>query len=167
MRGGSTGGTDILALIVNKFWPISVGRFYLFADFIVITLLIFVPGHCFTDVVYGYITMGICAYVLDLILLGKDSTVQVHIFSNRQKEIGDYICHRMERGVTALKAQGWYTGEERDVLLVLIRKTELPELTKAIKEIDAKAFVSVVPANNVFGEGFDEMKTGLTKKKKK
>ena len=167
MRGGSTGGTDILALIVNKFWPISVGRFYLFADFIVITLLIFVPGHCFTDVVYGYITMGICAYVLDLILLGKDSTVQVHIFSNRQKEIGDYICHRMERGVTALKAQGWYTGEERDVLLVLIRKTELPELTKAIKDIDSKAFVSVVPANNVFGEGFDEMKTGLTKKKKK
>ena len=167
MRGGSTGGTDILALIVNKFWPISVGRFYLFADFIVITLLIFVPGHCFTDVVYGYITMGICAYVLDLILLGKDSTVQVHIFSNRQKEIGDYICHTMERGVTALKAQGWYTGEERDVLLVLIRKTELPELTKAIKEVDPKAFVSVVPANNVFGEGFEEMKTGLTKKKKK
>ena len=69
--------------------------------------------------------------------------------------------------MTVLKAQGWYTGEERDVLLVLIRKTELPELTKAIKEIDAKAFVSVVPANNVFGEGFDEMKTGLTKKKKK
>ena len=167
MRGGSTGGTDILALIVNKFWPISVGRFYLFADFVVITLLIFVPGHCFTDVVYGYITMGICAYVLDLILLGKDSTVQVHIFSAHQKEIGDYICHEMERGVTALNAQGWYTGENRQVLLVLIRKTELPELTKAIKDIDPKAFVSVVPANNVFGEGFDEMKTGLIKKKKK
>ena len=167
MRGGSTGGTDILALIVNKFWPVSIGRFYLFADFIVITLLIFVPGHCFTDVVYGYITMGVCAYVLDLILLGRDSTVQVHIFSNHQKEIGDYICHQMERGVTALKAQGWYTGADREVLLVLIRKTELPELTKAIKEIDTKAFVSVVPANNVFGEGFDEMKTGLTKKKKK
>lgn len=167
MRGGSTGGTDILALIVNKFWPISVGRFYLFADFVVITLLIFVPGHCFTDVVYGYITMGICAYVLDLILLGKDSTVQVHIFSAHQREIGDYICHEMERGVTALNAQGWYTGENRQVLLVLIRKTELPELTKAIKDIDPKAFVSVVPANNVFGEGFDEMKTGLIKKKKK
>ena len=167
MRGGSTGGTDILALIVNKFWPISVGRFYLFADFVVITLLIFVPGHCFTDVVYGYITMGICAYVLDLILLGKDSTVQVHIFSAHQRKIGDYICHEMERGVTALNAQGWYTGENRQVLLVLIRKTELPELTRAIKDIDPKAFVSVVPANNVFGEGFDEMKTGLIKKKKK
>lgn len=166
MRGGSTGGTDILALIVNKFWPISIGRFYLFADFIVITLLIFVPGHNFTNVVYGYITMGVCAYVLDLIMLGKDSAVQVHIFSNNLKEIGDYITKDMGRGVTALNAVGWYTQEDRQVLLVLIRKLELPELTKAIKAIDPDAFVSVVPANNVYGEGFDEMKTGITHKKK-
>ncbi len=167
MRGGSTGGTDILALIVNKFWPIFIGRFYLFADFIVITLLIFVPGHCFTDVVYGYITMGVCAYVLDLIMLGKDSTVQILIFSDRLKEIGDYINRDMGRGVTALKAIGWYTQEDRQVLMVMLRKTEMPELVKVVKELDPKAFVTVVPANNVFGEGFDEMKTGIAKKKKK
>lgn len=167
MRGGSTGGTDILALIVNKFWPITIGRFYLFADFIVITLLIFVPGHCFTDVVYGYITMGVCAYVLDLIMLGKDSTVQVIIFSNHYKKIGDYINQDMERGVTALKAVGWYTQEDRQVLMVMLRKTELPELVKAVKDIDETAFVTVVPANNVYGEGFDQMKTGIVKKKKK
>ena len=167
MRGGSTGGTDILALIVNKFWPISIGRFYLFADFIVITLLIFVPGHCFTDVVYGYITMGVCAYVLDLIMLGKDSTVQILIFSDRLKDIGDYINRDMGRGVTALKAIGWYTQEDRQVLLVMLRKTEMPELVKVVKELDPKAFVTVVPANNVFGEGFDEMKTGISRKKKK
>ena len=166
MRGGSTGGTDILALIVNKFWPISLGRFYLAADFVVITLLIFVPGHSFVDVVYGYVTMGVCAYVLDMILLGRESTVQVLIFSDEYPRIGNYINQTMERGVTSLKAMGWYTQEDRQVLLVLIRKTELPELTKAIKDIDPKAFVSVVPANNVFGEGFDEMKTGLSKKKK-
>ena len=166
MRGGSTGGTDILALIVNKFWPITIGRFYLFADFIVITLLIFVPGHCFTDVVYGYITMGVCAYVLDLIMLGKDSTVQVIIFSNHYKKIGDYINRDMERGVTALKAVGWYTQEDRQVLMVMLRKTELPELVKAVKDIDETAFVTVVPANNVYGEGFDQMKTGIVKKKK-
>ena len=167
MRGGSTGGTDILALIVNKFWPISVGRFYLYADFIVITLLILIPGHCFTDVVYGYITMGVCSYVLDLILLGKDSTVQVIVFSDRIDEIGDYITKTMERGVTALKAMGWYTQKDRLVLMVMLRKTELPELVKSVKEIDPKAFVTVVPANNVFGEGFDEIKVGLPRKKKK
>lgn len=167
MRGGSTGGTDILALIVNKFWPITIGRFYLVADFVVITLLLFVPGHCFTDVVYGYITMGVCSYVLDLIMLGKDSTVQVIIFSDHIKDIGDYITGTMERGVTALKAIGWYTQEDRQVLMVMLRKTELPELVKAVKDIDHKAFVTVVPANNVFGEGFDEMKTGIKRKKKK
>lgn len=166
MRGGSTGGTDILALIVNKFWPITIGRFYLFADFVVITLLIFVPGHCFTDVVYGYITMGVCAYVLDLIMLGRDSAVQILIFSNEYTKIGDYILTSMERGVTALKTIGWYTKEDRNVLLVVLRKTELPVLTKAVKEIDPKAFVTVIPANNVFGEGFEQMKTGITKRKK-
>lgn len=166
MRGGSTGGTDILALIVNKFWPVTVGRFYLYADFIVITLLILVPGHCFTDVVYGYVTMGVCAFVLDLIILGKDSTVQVIIFSDRINEIADYITKTMERGVTALKAVGWYTQADRLVLMVMIRRTELSELVKSIKDVDSKAFVTVVPANNVFGEGFDEIKVGLPRKKK-
>ena len=167
MRGGSTGGTDILALIVNKFWPITIGRFYVMADLVIISLLILVPGHSFTDVVYGYITMGVCAYVLDLILLGKESTVQVLIFSSRLKEIGDYINKEMGRGVTALKALGWYTQSDRQVLLVMLRKTELMDLVKVVKEMDEKAFVTVVPANNVYGEGFDEMKTGINKKKKK
>ena len=167
IRGGSTGGTDILALIVNKFWPITIGRFYVMADFVIITLLIFVPGHCFTDVVYGYITMGVCAYVLDLIMLGKESAVQVLIFSNHLELIGDYITRIMGRGVTALKAIGWFTQEDRQVLMVMLRKTELSDLVKAVKEIDPKAFVTIVPANNVYGEGFDEMKTGISRAKKK
>lgn len=167
IRGGSTGGTDILALIVNKFWPITLGRFYVMADLVIITLLIFVPGHCFTDVVYGYITMGVCAYVLDLIMLGKESAVQVLIFSNKYEDIGNFVTREMGRGVTALKAVGWYTQEDRQVLLVMIRKTEMSQLVKAVKDVDPKAFVTVVPANSVFGEGFGEMKTGLPKKKNK
>ena len=167
IRGGSTGGTDILALIVNKFWPITIGRFYLMADFVVISLLMFVPGHNFTNVVYGYVTMGVCAYVLDMIMLGKESSVQVLIFSDKIKDIADYITRDMQRGVTALKAIGWYTQEDRQVLMVMLRKNEFPELVKVVKEIDHKAFVTVIPANNVYGEGFDEMKTGLKRKKKK
>ncbi|MBQ9654123.1 MAG: YitT family protein [Bacteroidales bacterium] len=167
LRGGSTGGTDILALIVNKFWPVTLGRFYLFADLIVITLLLFIPGHCFTDVIYGYITMGVCAYVLDLIMLGKESSVQLLVFSDKYKEIADYVNDKMERGVTALESIGWYTQKERKVLLIVIRRTELSEVTKAVKDLDSKAFVTVVPANNVYGEGFGEMKTGIELKKKK
>lgn len=167
LRGGSTGGTDILALIVNKFWPVSLGQFYLFADFVVITLLLLIPGHCFTDVVKGYVTMGVCAYVLDLIMLGREQSVQLHIFSNKYEEIGNFINKELERGVTALEAVGWYTKQERKILLVVLRRSELGTLTKAVKEIDPKAFVTVVPANSVFGEGFGEMKTGIALKKKK
>ena len=167
LRGGSTGGTDILALIVNKFWPVSLGQFYLFADFVVITLLLLIPGHCFTDVVKGYVTMGVCAYVLDLIMLGREQSVQLHIFSNKYEEIGNFINKELERGVTALEVVGWYTKQERKILLVVLRRSELGTLTKAVKEIDPKAFVTVVPANSVFGEGFGEMKTGIALKKKK
>ena len=167
LRGGSTGGTDILALIINKFWPVSLGRFYLASDFIVIGLLMFVPGHSFADVIYGYICMGTFALALDMVMMGKESAVQVLVFSNHYAAIGDYINKEMGRGVTALRSIGWYTQQDRQVLLVMIRKTELPGLVRAIKEVDPKAFVTVVPANNVYGEGFDEMKTGLSKLKKK
>ena len=167
LRGGSTGGTDILALIINKFWPVSLGRFYLVSDFIVIALLMFIPGHCFADVIYGYICMGVFALALDMVMMGKESAVQVLIFSNHEAQIGGYINQQMGRGVTALKAIGWYTQEDRRVLMVMLRKTELPELVRAVKEIDPKAFVTVMPANNVYGEGFDEMKTGIPKLKNK
>lgn len=167
LRGGSTGGTDILALIINKFWPVSLGRFYLVSDFIVIALLMFIPGHCFADVIYGYICMGVFALALDMVMMGKESAVQVLIFSNHEAKIGGYINQQMGRGVTALKAIGWYTQEDRRVLMVMLRKTELPELVRAVKEIDPKAFVTVMPANNVYGEGFDEMKTGIPKLKNK
>ena len=167
LRGGSTGGTDILALIINKFWPVSLGRFYLVSDFCVIGLLLLIPGHCFADVIYGYICMGVFALALDMVMMGKESAVQVLIFSNHEEKIGGDIKQQMGRGVTGLKAIGWYTQEDRRVLLVMLRKTELPELVRAVKEIDPKAFVTVVPANNVYGEGFDEMKTGIPKLKNK
>ena len=69
--------------------------------------------------------------------------------------------------MTALRAVGWYTRKDRNVLLILVRKPQIRELTKAIKEIDGKAFVSVSPATGVYGEGFDEIKTGIAKKLKK
>lgn len=167
LHGGSTGGTDILALIVNKFWPVTVGRFYLMADFIVITSLLVIPGHTFTDVVYGYITMGVCATSLDMIMLGRESSVQALIFSSQFEKIGDFINKEMGRGVTALEAIGWYTKQDRKVLMVVIRRTELSTLVHMVKEVDPKAFVTIVPANNVYGEGFGEMKTGIKIKKKK
>lgn len=164
-KGGSTGGTDIITLIVNKYWPVTPGKVFLFTDFVIVTSLLLLPGKTFSDVVYGYLTMISFAFVLDYILLGRKSTVKVLVFSERYAEIADYIIS-MDRGVTVVKAMGWYSKQDRDMLLILIRRSQLHDLTETIKQIDRKAFVSVSPASGVYGEGFDEIKTGIRRKKK-
>ena len=166
MRNGSTGGTDIMAMIVNKFWPISMGRIYLVFDVFIIASILLIPGKAFADMIYGYIMMITFSVMVDFVLLGRKSTVQLLVFSEKYEAIADYIIHTMDRGVTALNAEGWFTRKEKKVLLILVRKSQLHDVTKAIKEIDEKAFVSVSPASSVYGEGFDEMKTGLKIKKK-
>jgi uncharacterized membrane-anchored protein YitT (DUF2179 family) len=166
IKGGSTGGTDILALIVNKFWPISPGKVFLFVDLFIIASILLVPGKTFQDMIYGYIAMVTFSVGIDYMLLGSKSTVQILVFSQQYQQIADYIIKEMDRGVTALNAVGWYTKEEKKVLLILVRKSQLPMLTKAIKNIDKKAFVSISPASGVYGEGFEEIKTGINRKKK-
>ena len=167
LRGGSTGGTDIAVLIVNKFWPVSPGKVYLYSDLVIIASVLLVPGKGFEDMIFGYIAMITFSFMLDFVLLGNKTTFQVIVFSEKYEEIADFIMNKLDRGVTALRAVGWYTRKDRNVLLILVRKPQIRELTKAIKEIDGKAFVSVSPATGVYGEGFDEIKTGIAKKLKK
>lgn len=166
-RGGSTGGTDVAVLIVNKFWPVSPGKVYLYSDFFIIASILLLPGKAIDDIIYGYVAMVTSSFMIDFMLLGSKSTVQVLVFSEKYAELADYIINVMSRGVTAVKAVGWYTMKDRDVLLIMIRKKEMPELTRAIKRIDPKAFVSVSPASSVYGEGFEELKTGIERKQKK
>lgn len=165
--GGSTGGTDIIALIINKFWPITIGRVYLFCDMFIIASVLLIPGKTVEDMVYGYVAMIVFSVMVDWVMLGRKSTWQVMIFSDRYQEIADYIIGNMNRGVTALDAVGWYTGNEKKVLLIIVRKRELHDLTRLIKSMDPKAFVSVSSASTVYGEGFDEIKTGVNIRKKK
>lgn len=166
-RGGSTGGTDVIALIVDKYYPTSPGKVYLVLDIFIIASILLVPGKTFQDMIYGYIAMVTFSAALDWFLLGAKSTMQVLVFSEKYQDIADYILREMNRGVTALKAIGWYTREDRNVLLVMVRKNQITELTKAIKDIDEKAFVSVSMTSSVYGEGFDKLKTGFTTKRKR
>ena len=166
-RGGSTGGTDIVALIVNKFWPVSLGKVFLALDLFIIASVLLIPGKTVEDMVYGYVAMVIFSVFVDWVLLGRNSTWQIMVFSNKYKEIADTVIHDLNRGVTALDAQGWYSGESKKVLLILVRKPELHTITKTVKEIDPSAFVTVSSASTVYGEGFDEMKTGINLKLKK
>lgn len=166
-RGGSTGGTDIVALIINKFWPVSLGKVFLALDIFIIASVLLVPGKTIEDMVYGYVAMVIFSVFVDWVLLGRNSTWQVMVFSNKYKEIADTVIHDLNRGVTALDAQGWYSGESKKVLLIMVRKPELHTITRTVKEIDPSAFVTVSSASTVYGEGFDEMKTGFNLKLKK
>ena len=166
-RGGSTGGSDIVAMAISKFWPVSPGKVFLVCDILVISSLLLIPGKTFQMVIYGYISMIIFSVVVDYVLLGRKSTVQVMIFSERYGEIADYINQEMNRGVTALSAIGWYTKADKKVLLAMVRKSEVHLVTKAVKSVDPKAFMAVSPASGVYGEGFDEIKTGIHIDKKK
>ena len=165
-RGGSTGGTDIIALVLNKFWPISPGKVYMVIDLFIIASVLLIPGKGLQDMVYGYIAMLSFSFFLDYLMLGSKATVQVMVFSRNYEAIADHITRKMNRGVTAINSVGWYTRNDSKILLIIARKTQLAELTKAIKGIDPKAFVSVCSATGVYGEGFEEMKTGFERKKK-
>ena len=165
-HGGSTGGTDIIALVLNKFWPISPGKVYMVIDLFIIASVLLIPGKGLQDMVYGYIAMLSFSFFLDYLMLGSKATVQVMVFSRNYEAIADHITRKMNRGVTAINSVGWYTRNDSKILLIIARKTQLSELTKAIKGIDPKAFVSVCSATGVYGEGFEEMKTGFERKKK-
>ena len=165
MKGGSTGGTDIVAMVVNKYWPVSPGKVYLYSDLFIIASILLVPGKTLEDMIYGYVVMITFSFMVDFVLLGQKSSVQVLIFSSKYKEIADSIL-KMDRGVTALKSMGWYSKNDSNVLLVIVRRYELHKVVSIIKDIDRSAFVSVSSASDVYGEGFDEMKTGIDRKKK-
>lgn len=165
--GGSTGGTDIVALMINKYWPVALSSTFLISDLVVISLLLFLPDKTFSDACYGLVEVVIFSMIIDFVVGGKKSSYQLMVFSDKHKEIADYITDVMSRGVTLLRAQGWYTKQDRNVLLILISQKEFPELSRVIKNIDPRAFMSVSPTNNVYGEGFDEIKAGIKKHRKK
>lgn len=161
LRGGSSGGTDIIAMMINKYWPVSPGRVYLFTDIFIIASLLFVPGKGLVDMIYAYVVMLGFSFGVDFVLLGNKSSVQILVFSSKYEEIANHIIYNVNRGVTALQSVGWYSQKESKVLLIVCRKYQMNEVVNEIKKIDKRAFVSVSTAMSVYGEGFEEIKTGL------
>ena len=160
MQGGSTGGTDIVALIMSKFHNTSPGRVFLYCDLVIIGSIYFLPDKTLENVIYGYVEMVSFSYVIDLIISGNKQSVQIMVFSKHYEAIADRITKDLKRGVTALDSVGWWTKTESKVLVILVRKTETNMFYKIIKEVDPKAFISVANVMGVFGEGFEEIKTG-------
>lgn len=166
LRGGSTGGTDIIAMIINKYWPVSPGRVYIILDLFIISSMLLVPDMGISDMIYGYVIMVVFSYGIDMVLLGNKSSVQIMVFSSKYELIANHIINELDRGVTALKSVGWYSQKDSNVLLIISRKNQLNEVVNAVKDIDDKAFISVSTATSVYGEGFEEVKKGLKFRKK-
>lgn len=162
-QGGSTGGTDIIAMIVNKYRNISPGRVILLCDIFIIGSSFFVltemePVKRLETIVYGYVAMAVQAYAIDAILSGNRQSVQIIIFSRQYKEIADRITSQMKRGVTIVDGMGWYSKENQKVIITLVRQYEANDLYRIIREIDHNAFISVANVMGVYGKGFDQIK---------
>lgn len=176
-QGGSTGGTDIVALLWCKFRNASPGRVILVIDVVIITTSLLVPSY--TDngellpitekiavAVYGLIQVTVCGYAIDVYLSGTKQSVQALIFTKKHQEMADAIAFDMKRGVTVVPAKGWYSKDDGYVLMVVTRKTDLNLLLRYVKSIDPDAFLSVSNVMGVYGKGFDaiKVKTNTTKK---
>ena len=157
LSGGSTGGTDILASSINKYWDISLGRLMLSFDLAIIGCSYFISKNIETMVV-GYLTMLISMNFLDYVINGVRQSVQFIIVSEKHKEIATQVNQKLDRGVTVLYGEGFYSKEKRQVLLILAKKHESRAIFQLIKQIDGKAFVSMGNVEGVFGEGFDKIK---------
>ena len=157
-QGGSTGGTDIIALIVSKYREVSLGKVFLYCDLLIVGSIYFLPDKGLQDVIYGYIQMVSFSYMLDVLITGSKQSVQILIFTSKYNEMADMISNDLDRGVTALQSMGWHSKQEGKLLVVVARKQQLPEITSAIMEVDNKAFISVCSAMSVYGNGFDMVK---------
>ncbi|MBR5175263.1 MAG: YitT family protein [Bacteroidales bacterium] len=162
-QGGSSGGTDIIALMINKYRAISPGRILLILDIFIIGSSLIVPtegswGERIANLVYGYVMAGVFSYALDLFVSGSKQSVQILIFSKQYEKIADRITNDLHRGVTSLEGKGWYTKNSATVLVVVARKHELKFLLNLIKEEDPQAFLSVGSVTGVYGTGFDVIK---------
>ena len=168
-NNGSTGGTDIIAASVNKYYNFSLGQVLIMVDLVIIGSCFFIPQ--FGDgidrihkVAFGLCTMVVENFVLDYVNNAMRQSVQFMIFSKKHEEIAYAIGTEMDHGVTILDGHGWYTGQDMKVLCILARRREMPQMFRIIKSIDPNAFVSVGSVIGVFGEGFDPIKARVPKK---
>ena len=174
-QGGSTGGTDIVALMIVKYRNISAGRVILLLDIIIIALSLLLPpneivdangavvgveswGQRFATILYGYILIGACSYSVDMFVSGTKQSSQIFIFSKKYAELADAITTGTGRGVTLIDGEGWYTHQKSKIVMVVVRKDDLGVLYRMIREIDKDAFLSVGNVSGVYGKGFDQIK---------
>lgn len=159
-HNGSSGGTDIVAAMVNKHSNVSIGRMMLYTDVCIISSSFFL-FHQIDKIVYGFVVLFLVSYMADLVINTNRQAVQFTIFSQKWEEIATAINNEAKRGCTVLSGMGWYSKHEVKVLLVMCRKIESVTISRIIKSIDPDAFITQANVNGVYGKGFDELKVKM------
>ncbi|MCI5724925.1 MULTISPECIES: YitT family protein [Fusobacterium] len=150
--GGSSGGMDIVAKIVNKYKGISISRTLLFLDFVVLSSVAVIFGK--NIFMYTLISVVVSAKMIDIIQEGLTSAKRVTIITNFPSEIKQRIMDEVGRGVTVICGRGGYTEKEIDILLCIVGKYQLIKVKNIVKETDPNAFMTVSHEHEVFGKGF-------------
>ena len=161
-NNGSTGGTDIIAAIINKYRDVSLGRVIMICDVFIISSSYFVL-HDWEKVIYGYVVLYVTAFCIDQVVDSARRSVQFFIISDRFEEIGDRINREPHRGCTVIDAQGFYSGKDVKMLFVLAKRRQSDTIFRIINEVDPHAFVSQSAVIGVYGEGFDHFKVRTKK----
>jgi len=155
-ENASTGGTDILAKILNKFFHLDIGKSLLIVDFVITLAGAMIFG---IDIgLYSMLSVILLGLVVDRLIEGFNVCKSVFIISKKNDEISKYIIYTLERGCTFLNGVGAYTGESNDILYAVISRNQFIKLKKVIKEIDPLAFITVGEVHEVLGEGFKDIK---------
>lgn len=157
LNNGSTGGTDIIAAVINKYRNITIGRTIMYCDIIIISSCYFV-FHDWRRVVFGFVVLFILSYTLDMVLNSARQSVQFFIISKKYDEISERICKDMHRGVTLLDGTGWYSKAPVKTMVVMARKNQSVRIFRLVKDIDPQAFVTQSNVVGVYGEGFDQIR---------
>lgn len=155
-RGGSTGGTDIIALNIHKHMPyISMGNIILIADFVILVMAFFVYNS-FESVLYAIIAIFVSIKVIDTISYGtsRGNGKLMFIITNKYDELSKAIMNNLERGVTLLDGEGAYSGEKKRVIMCAVRPQQVYRIQNSVKSIDENAFIIVTTAGTIRGRGF-------------
>lgn len=158
IHNGSTGGTDIISAIVNKYKDVSFGRMTMICDICIISSSSFIPDYTVQKVIFGFTTLIIIGSTIDYVINNSRQSVQFLIFSKDYDKISDAIIQQAHRGVTVLDGTGWYSKTSTKVIVVLAKRRESINIFRLVKAIDPHAFISQSAVIGVFGEGFDKLK---------
>lgn len=156
-QGGSTGGSDIVVMIVNKFHTISYGKFIRYTDGVIISSALLLPEIGIDGVIYGFVMVAVFSYTVDMILSGNQQSNQIFIICKDYKAMADAINNQAKRGATVIDSIGWYSKDQSKIVMCVCRKRDQAMVLKVVHKVDPEAFITIGSVMGVYGKGFDAL----------